>query len=98
MVGWLPAMSTKTTLQQRDATGNWPTSDHKIDLRLAPALETLDRLIEDGEENSYDFAFIDADKETEYEYYERCFKLIRPGGLIAIDNVLWNGKVVDSAV
>lgn len=72
--------------------------DHKIDLRLAPALETLDRLIEDGEEGTYDFAFIDADKESEYDYYERCLKLIRPGGLIAIDNVLWNGKVVDSEI
>ncbi len=67
----------------------------KIELRLAPAIETLDSLIAAGEAGAYDFAFIDAEK-TEYaDYYERVLELLRPGGLVAIDNVLWNGRVVD---
>ena len=69
--------------------------DKKIKLRLAPALETLDALIAEGQENSFDFAFIDADKVNMPNYYESCLKLIRPGGLIAVDNVLWSGAVVD---
>lgn len=68
---------------------------HKVDLRLAPALDTLDRLITEGEENSFDFAFIDADKENYQNYYERCLTLMRPGGLIAVDNVLWGGSVIN---
>jgi predicted O-methyltransferase YrrM len=71
---------------------------HKIDLRIAPALETLDKLIADGETESFDFAFIDADKSTYDDYYERCLQLVRPGGLIAIDNVLWSGRVAESEV
>ncbi len=68
----------------------------KIDLRLAPARETLEALLRDGAAQSFDFAFIDADK-TGYDfYYEACLDLIRPGGLIAIDNVLWNGAVADA--
>ncbi|MHC5611427.1 MAG: class I SAM-dependent methyltransferase [Nostoc sp.] len=67
----------------------------KIDLRLAPALETLDRLLATGQAETFDFAFIDADKENYDGYYERSLQLIRPGGLIAIDNVLWSGKVAD---
>ncbi len=68
---------------------------HKIELRLAPAIETLDSLIAAGEAGAYDFAFIDAEK-TEYaDYYERVLELVRPGGLVAIDNVLWNGRVAD---
>jgi len=70
--------------------------DEKIDLRLAPALQTLDGLIDGGEEFSFDFAFIDADKENYQTYYERCLQLLRPGGLIAVDNVLWSGSVIDS--
>jgi len=66
---------------------------HKIDLRLAPALQTLDACLAAGEAGHYDFAFIDADKSGYDGYYERCLQLMRPGGLIAIDNVLWNGKV-----
>jgi predicted O-methyltransferase YrrM len=69
----------------------------KIELRLAPALETLDALIADGESGSFDFAFIDADKENYRNYYERALTLLRPGGLIAVDNTLWSGRVADPA-
>ena len=68
----------------------------KIDLRIAPALETLDRLLADGQAETFDFAFIDADKVNYEGYYERSLQLVRPGGLIAIDHVLWGGKVADS--
>jgi predicted O-methyltransferase YrrM len=71
---------------------------NKIDLRLAPANETLDKLLAAGEAGRFDFAFIDADKENYVGYYERCLKLVRAGGLIAVDNVLWDGKVADPAV
>ncbi|MEM9922566.1 MAG: class I SAM-dependent methyltransferase [Cyanobacteria bacterium P01_D01_bin.50] len=70
----------------------------KIDLRIAPAVETLDRLLAEGEADTFDFAFIDADKSNYDNYYEGALKLVRPGGLIAIDNVLWSGKVADSQV
>ena len=66
---------------------------HKIDLQLAPALTTLDARINAGEQEQYDFAFIDADKSGYDAYYERCLVLLRQGGLIAIDNTLWSGKV-----
>ena len=68
----------------------------KIDLRLAPAIETLNALLSDGQAGSFDFAFIDADKENYLNYYERCLQLLRPGGLIVVDNVLWGGSVVDA--
>jgi predicted O-methyltransferase YrrM len=67
----------------------------KIDLRIAPASETLDRLLADGEEATYDFAFVDADKTGYDGYYERLLRLLRPGGLIAFDNTLWGGAVLD---
>jgi predicted O-methyltransferase YrrM len=70
----------------------------KIDLRLAPALETLDDLLRAGQANHFDFAFIDADKSGYLGYYERCLALVRPGGLIMVDNVLWSGKVCDPSV
>jgi caffeoyl-CoA O-methyltransferase len=70
---------------------------HKIDLRLRPALETLDELLAGKRAGAFDFAFIDADKSNYLNYYERCLQLIRPGGLIAIDNVLWHGDVIDPA-
>jgi caffeoyl-CoA O-methyltransferase len=68
----------------------------KIDLHLAPALQTLDQLLADGRASSIDFAFIDADKGNYQSYFDRTLSLIRPGGLIAIDNTLWSSRVVDS--
>ena len=71
---------------------------HKIDLRLAPALETMDALLAQGGSGTFDFAFLDAVK-TEYaEYLEHVVRLLRPGGLLAVDNVLWSGRVADAAV
>lgn len=69
--------------------------DHKIDLRLGPALETLDGLLSSGQAGSFDFAFIDADKSNYEQYYERALELLRPHGLIAIDNTIWSGRVAD---
>jgi predicted O-methyltransferase YrrM len=67
----------------------------KIELRLAPAAVTLKALIRGGQENSFDFAFIDADKTGYAEYFESCLQLLRPGGIIALDNMLQAGKVID---
>jgi len=67
----------------------------KIDLRLARALTTLDELIAEGAAGTFDFAFIDADKQGYAAYYERCLVLLRRGGLIAVDNTLWSGAVID---
>jgi predicted O-methyltransferase YrrM len=71
---------------------------HKIDLRLGPAVETLESLLSGGGDGSFDFAFIDADKEGYGTYYELVLQLLRPGGLIAVDNTLWEGKVADPRV
>ena len=68
---------------------------HKIDLRLAPATETLSQLLDERGAGTFDFAFIDADKTNYDDYYELCLQLIRVGGLIAIDNVLWGGRTSD---
>jgi len=69
--------------------------DHKIDLRIQPAVDTLDELIAAGDSGTYDFVFIDADKPNYDNYYERALTLVRSGGIIALDNVLWDGKVAD---
>jgi predicted O-methyltransferase YrrM len=70
----------------------------KIDLRLAPATETLDALLAEGHAGTFDFAFIDADKVNYDGYYERALKLVRKGGLIVLDNMLWYGQVADPSV
>ena len=82
------------------ATKYWQQAgvNDKIDLHIAPAIETLDRLLADGEAGTFDFAFIDADKNNYAAYYDRCFQLVRQGGLILVDNVLWYGKVADPAM
>ena len=67
----------------------------KIDLQLRPALATLDDLLAKGEAGTFDFAFIDADKSNYDNYYERALRLVRDGGLIAIDNTIWSGRVAD---
>lgn len=67
----------------------------KIDLRIGPALTTLDQLMANGETNTFDFSFIDADKVNYPAYYEKVLQLTRPGGLIAIDNVFQDGRVAD---
>ncbi len=71
---------------------------HKIDLRLAPGTETLDILLANNEAGTYDFAFVDADKPGYDSYYERILKLLRPGGLLGVDNTLWQGTVADPSV
>lgn len=70
----------------------------RIDLQLRPALETLDMLLQQGQQNQFDFAFIDADKENYAAYYDATLQLLRRGGVIAIDNVLWGGRVVDPTI
>jgi caffeoyl-CoA O-methyltransferase len=70
----------------------------RIDLRIAPAQETLAELLKQGMENTFDLAFIDADKQGYDAYYEACLKLVRQGGAIAFDNMLWGGDVADSSV
>jgi predicted O-methyltransferase YrrM len=70
--------------------------EDKIRLHLAPALETLHKLLQQGAAETFDIAFIDADKENYSVYYELCLKLLRPGGLLLTDNTLWSGRVTDA--
>lgn len=79
------------------ARGYWREAGvaDRIELHLAPALETLDALTADGRAAAFDFAYIDADKTSYRQYVERCLTLVRPGGLIALDNTLWSGSVAD---
>lgn len=79
------------------ARWHWAAADvtERIELVVAPAIETLDARLGAGEAGTYDFAFIDADKEGYVEYYERVLMLLRPGGLVAVDNTLWDGAVAD---
>ncbi len=78
----------------------WDEADvaSKIELKIAPALQTLNALIANGEQATFDFAFIDADKMGYDAYYEACLKLLRPGGLVVLDNMLWDGDVADLQV
>ena len=71
---------------------------HRIDLRLAPALQTLEGLLASGQSGSFDLVFIDADKENYLAYYERSLELLRTGGLVVADNTLWSGRVADPEV
>ncbi len=70
--------------------------EHKINLQLGPALETLDQLIDQDGVGTFDFVFIDADKENYHNYYRRCYELLRVGGVMTVDNTLWNGRVADT--
>jgi predicted O-methyltransferase YrrM len=70
----------------------------RIELRLAPAVDTLDALLEGGAAGTFDLAFIDADKTSYLDYYERALRLLRPGGLVMTDNTLWSGRVADPEV
>lgn len=87
-------VSEEWTAVARDAWTDAGVAD-RVDLRIGPAVDTLDGLLAEGLEGTFDFAFIDADKSSYDAYYERCLRLVRPEGLIAIDNVLWSGRVVD---
>jgi len=71
--------------------------EDRVELRLGPALDTLDRMIASGEAGTFDFAFIDADKANYANYYERALVLLRQGGVVAVDNVLWDGSVIDES-
>lgn len=99
------AMPAHGTLIACDVSEEWTTIarrywkaaevEHKIKLRLAPALDTMEQLLEMNESNSFDFIFIDADKTNYDGYFERGLKLLRPKGLMVFDNVLWSGRVAD---
>ena len=72
--------------------------ERKIELHLRPAIETLRQLTAEGRRSTFDFAFIDADKANYQAYFDSAMELVRPGGLIVVDNVLWHGQVIDPAV
>ena len=79
------------------AREHWQSAgvSNRINLQLAPAQQTLDGMIDDGQQGQFDFAYIDADKSGYRGYVESCLELVRSGGLITIDNVLWSGSVAD---
>ncbi|CAG9540355.1 unnamed protein product [Cercopithifilaria johnstoni] len=81
-------------ITEKEIFGKIPDIAKKINFKLGPALETLDALIANGQSGKWDFAFIDADKVNYPNYYERCVQLLRSGGIVLIDNALWNGEVV----
>ncbi len=89
-------VSERWTSIAREYWGRAGVAD-RIELRLGPALRTLDAMLEAGDAGRFDYAFIDADKQNYDGYYERALKLLRPGGVVLIDNVLWDGKVADPA-
>jgi caffeoyl-CoA O-methyltransferase len=82
------------------ARGTWKAAgvDDSVELRLGPALDSLQRLLAEGHAGTFDFAFIDADKANYSNYYDLAYELVKPGGLIAADNTLWDGDVADPAV
>lgn len=90
-------VSEKFTAIARRAWTN-ASVDGKIDLRIAPATETMDALLAGGARGTFDLAFIDADKSSYDAYYERSLELLRPGGVVMIDNVLWSGRVADASI
>lgn len=90
-------VSEEWTTIARDAWAEAGVAD-RVELRLGPALETLDRMLAEGAEATFDFAFIDANKDQYPDYYERAAQLVRPGGLVAIDNVFRGGDVADPSV
>lgn len=79
------------------ARGYWKEAkvDHKIELRLAPAMETLEQLLQTGEKESFDMIFLDADKSNYPAYYEKAMELLSPKGILVIDNILWSGEVAN---
>ncbi len=89
-------VSAEWTAMAREAWARAGLSD-RVELRLAPALETLDRELAAGGEGTFDLAFVDADKESYLAYHERVLRLLRPGGVVLYDNVLWSGRVIDPA-
>ncbi len=94
--GHVDALDISETYMDK-ARGYWreAAQERKVTGHVGPAIQSMERMLNDGAANHYDFAFIDADKPNYDSYYERMLKFVRPGGLIAIDNVLWSGKVAD---
>jgi len=100
----LPGDGRVTTCEHREkwvhvARRYWREAgvENRVELRLGEAGQTLDRLLDEGRAGSYDFAFIDADKENDAAYFEQCLVLVRTGGLVAVDNTLWGGHVINPA-
>ena len=90
-------MCPRSTRASPAATGPRPASRTGWTCGSAPASTASTRLLAEGRENTFDLAFIDADKKSYPDYYERCLRLVRPGGVVALDNVLWGGEIADMA-